>query len=68
MQDPAPDEHPAPNAAWCGDLTYIPTREGWLLLAVLLDLRSRCVVGWATGATLATDGPLAAPRMACGRV
>jgi transposase InsO family protein len=58
------DAHPAPNAAWCGDLTYIPTREGWLFLAVLLDLASRRVVGWAAGATLATDVPLAALRMA----
>jgi transposase InsO family protein len=57
-------EHPAPNRAWVGDQTYLPTREGWLFLAVLLDLRSRRVVGWATSATLATDGPLAALRLA----
>ena len=36
-----------PNAAWAGDITYIPTREGWLYLAVLLDLYSRIVVGWS---------------------
>ena len=60
----APAHHPVPDTAWCGDLTYIPTREGWLFLAVLLDLSSRRVVGWATSATLATDGPLAALRMA----
>ena len=58
------DAHPAPNAAWCGDLTYVPTREGWLFLSVLLDLSSRRVVGWATCDTLATDGPLAALGMA----
>jgi transposase InsO family protein len=57
-------EHPAPNAAWVGDQTYLPTREGWPFLSVLLDLHSRRVVGWATRATLATDGPLAALRMA----
>lgn len=57
-------EHPAPNGAWCGDQTYLPTREGWLFLAVLLDLASRRGVGWATSATLAADGPLAARRMA----
>ena len=34
----APAEHPVPDRVWCGDLTYIPTREGWLYLAVLLDL------------------------------
>jgi transposase InsO family protein len=50
------DAHPLPNAAWCGDVTYVPTREGWRLLAVLLDLSSRRVVGWATSATLAADG------------
>jgi transposase InsO family protein len=41
----------AANQAWVGDVTYIPTREGWLYLAVLLDLFSRRVVGWATSAT-----------------
>jgi len=41
----------AANQAWVGDVTYIPTGEGWLYLAVLLDLFSRRVVGWATSAT-----------------
>jgi len=36
-----------PNLAWVGDITYVWTREGWLYLAVLLDLYSRRVVGWA---------------------
>jgi transposase InsO family protein len=57
-------DHPKPDRAWCGDLTYIPTREGWLFLAVLLDLATRRVVGWATGATLATALPLAALHQA----
>ena len=57
-------DHPVPDRAWCGDLTYIPTREGWLFLAVLLDLATRRVVGWATGATLATALPLAALHQA----
>lgn len=35
------------DRAWVGDITFIPTREGWLYLAVLLDLYSRRVVGWA---------------------
>jgi len=60
----APAEHPAPDRAWCGDLTYLPTREGWRFLSVLLDLHSRRVVGWATCATLGTAGPLGALRMA----
>lgn len=39
-------EATAPNEVWAGDVTYIPTRQGWLYLAVLLDLHSRKVVGW----------------------
>ncbi len=39
---------PAPNRVWAGDITFIPTRRGWLYLAVLLDLYSRRVIGWAT--------------------
>jgi putative transposase len=53
-------DHPAPDQAWVGDMTYVPTRAGWLYLAVLLDLATRRVVGWATGATLETTLPLAA--------
>jgi putative transposase len=41
-----------PNAAWVADVTYIPTREGWLYLAVVEDLFSRMVVGWAMAATM----------------
>jgi len=37
----------APNQAWAGDLTYIATDEGWLFLAVVIDLFSRKVVGWS---------------------
>src|SRR5450432_4894646 len=36
-----------PNQAWTGDITYIPTNEGWLFLAVVIDLFSRRVVGWS---------------------
>lgn len=39
---------PLPDRIWAGDMTFIRTREGWLHLAVLLDLFSRKVVGWAT--------------------
>lgn len=37
------------NRAWVGDVTYIPTREGWLYLAIIMDLCSRKIVGWADG-------------------
>ncbi|EMO4505335.1 IS3 family transposase, partial [Klebsiella oxytoca] len=37
----------APDNVWCGDITFIRTREGWLYLAVVLDLYARKVVGWA---------------------
>lgn len=40
-------ERAVPDVAWVTDITYIPTGEGWLYLAVILDLCSRFVVGWA---------------------
>lgn len=40
---------PQPNWAWVSDTTFIPTRQGWLFLAVILDLYSRQVIGWAMG-------------------
>jgi putative transposase len=43
---------PAPNRIWTGDLTYIRTGEGWLSLAVVLDVFSRRVVGWSMQATM----------------
>lgn len=52
------------DRAWVGDITYVPTREGWLYLAVLLDLCSRRVVGWAISETIDTRLALAALRMA----
>jgi transposase InsO family protein len=36
-----------PNQAWCADITYVPTGEGWLYLAVVEDLYSRMIVGWS---------------------
>ena len=41
-----------PNAAWSADITYIPTADGWLYLAVVEDLFSRMIVGWSMGATM----------------
>ncbi|MGH8399369.1 MAG: IS3 family transposase, partial [Gammaproteobacteria bacterium] len=42
----------APNQAWSGDITYIATEEGWLFLAVVIDLFSRKVVGWSMGSDM----------------
>ena len=57
-------EPKAPNQAWAGDVTYIATDQGWAYLAVLLDLFSRRVVGWAISATNDTELALAALRRA----
>lgn len=57
----------APNGTdqiWAVDITYLQTGEGWLFLAVVLDLFSRRVVGWAFNPTLAAELALAALRMA----
>jgi putative transposase len=55
-----------PNTAWVTDIAYIRTWQGWLDLAVILDLLSGKVVGWATGPTihreLVLDAVLMAPR------
>lgn len=48
------------DTVWVGDITYISTREGWLYLAVLLDLCSRRVVGWSTSSSLGEELTLAA--------
>ena len=55
-----------PNVVWVGDITYIATKQGWLYLAVLIDLFSRRVVGWSMADHLRTELPLAALKMAMG--
>ena len=45
----------SPNRVWAGDITYVWTTEGWLYLAVVLDLYSRTVIGWAMGTRLIGD-------------
>jgi putative transposase len=42
----------APNRLWTADITYIPTRQGWLYLAVVMDLFSRRIVGWAVSGSV----------------
>jgi len=57
----------APNQRWVADITYIGTGEGWLYLAVILDLYSQKVVGWSTSARLQRDLVLEALTMAIGQ-
>ena len=54
----------APNQVWTGDITYIATDEGWLYLAVVLDLFSRQVVGWSMQAHMQSSLVTDALRMA----
>jgi transposase InsO family protein len=54
----------APNTKWAADITYISTHEGWLYVAVVLDLFSRRVIGWSMQPTLASSLVLDALRMA----
>jgi putative transposase len=56
-----------PNAAWVSDITYVRTWEGWLYLAVVMDLYSRRIVGWSTKPTLARELVLDAVLMAVWR-
>lgn len=57
----------APNRVWAGDITYLWTDEGWLYLAVVLDLCSRSVIGWAMGPRLTADLATQALTMALWR-
>lgn len=52
-----------PNQVWVRDITYVPTRDGWLYLAAEMDLFSRRIVGWACSTSLKTDFV----NMACAR-
>jgi len=44
-----------PNSHWVGDISYVPTKEGWLYLSVVLDLYSRKVIGWAMSSRMTAD-------------
>jgi len=55
------------NAAWVTDITYLRTRQGWLSLAVVMDLFSRLIVGWAAQPTIQRDLVLNAVLMAVRR-
>lgn len=53
-----------PNKIWCGDLTYVPTHEGFLYLASVIDVYSRRVIGWAVATHMRADMVCDALRMA----
>ncbi|MFD5408661.1 IS3 family transposase [Streptomyces nojiriensis] len=53
------------DTRWCGDITYIPTEEGWLYLATVIDIASRRVIGWATADHLGTELVSDALKAAC---
>ncbi|MFD5036327.1 DDE-type integrase/transposase/recombinase [Streptomyces sp. NPDC058377] len=53
------------DTRWCGDITYIPTDEGWLHLAAVIDIASRRVIGWATADHLRTELVAEALTAAC---
>jgi putative transposase len=57
----------APDLVWVTDITYIRTWQGWLYLAVVLDLHSRAVVGWSMKPTIAKEVVLDALMMAVWR-
>ena len=56
----------APDQKWLGDLTYVPTDEGWLYLAMVLDLFARKIVGWAMRASMPQELTLEALQVALG--
>lgn len=56
-----------PDQAWVTDITYLRTWQGWLYLAVVIDLHSRKVIGWSMKPTLAREGVLDALLMAIWR-
>jgi putative transposase len=55
------------NQVWVSDITYIPTQEGWLYLATVLDLASRRCIGWAMRETLDAELAVSALEMAITR-
>ena len=59
-------EASAPNQKWLADLTYVPTTEGWLYVALVLDLYARKIVGWAMSDTMPQELTIEALRVALG--
>ena len=63
LDQPLPSK---PDQVWAGDITFIPTSAGWLYLAVVIDLCSRKIVGWALGDHLRAELVVAALQQALG--
>lgn len=63
VDQPLPDQ---PDQVWAGDITFIPTSTGWLYLAVVIDLCSRKIVGWALADNLRTQLVIDALQQALG--
>lgn len=61
LNRPAPSR---PNEVWVADITYVPTAEGWLFLAAVMDLYSRQILGWSVWENLQAGGPLQALKRA----
>jgi putative transposase len=59
-------EASAPNQKWLADMTYVPTDEGWLYVALVLDLHARKLVGWAMSETMPQELTLCALDVALG--
>ncbi|WP_413786043.1 IS3 family transposase (plasmid) [Agrobacterium sp. rho-13.3] len=62
-----PFSSPKPDAVWVADITFVPTRAGWLHLAAVLDMHTRQIVGWAMGERPDQKLASAALRMALDR-
>ena len=58
---------PLPNQVWCADITFVPTRQGWLFLALVMDLCSRKIVGWSMADHLRSELTCDALQMALRR-
>ncbi|HWL74755.1 MAG TPA: IS3 family transposase, partial [Burkholderiaceae bacterium] len=56
----------APDQKWLADMTYVPTAEGWLYLALVLDLFARKIVGWAMSETMPQELTIEALQVALG--
>lgn len=55
-----------PNQKWAGDITYLRTDEGWLYLAVVIDLWSRAVIGWSISPRMTAHWPVMHCKWRCG--